>query len=297
MKWSSLILSLLISLPLHAKLSVATYNIRNFNYDTRSGVHTDTSTLADIIKTASAELMGVSEINDVIEFQRFIKTQFPDYDVILSQCGGANEQRLGYIFNKKKLNLLSFKEDLSFSDPGGAQGGCNSGSRPLGVAEFEEVETGTRFFALHVHFKSGSQPEAMQKRFKQYDLLANTVLQLSKSGHSNFVVTGDFNSTSYITRGEDFSHFQQMLAKTNLVNLSQNNKCSVYWWGGKDDGIEYPSLLDHVLISQSFLKNKKAETRPLSHCQKLACNPTRQQDMGRSYEAVSDHCPLVATPR
>lgn len=282
-----------LSLTANAKLSIATYNIRNFDYDQRSRVHTDKEALVTILTNLKADLIGISEINDTKEFTNFVATQLPDYQVKLSQCGGAHGQKLGYLYRTSKLKLLSYKEDMRTV----GMNGCDVGSRPIAIMEFEEVESKTKFHALHTHLKSGGQGAAMTRRFEQYEVISEIVKELKSAGQKNFVMTGDFNTTGYLDRNLDYKKFNQMLAGTGLIALTKNTSCSAYWWGGKEDGIEYPSLLDHILISDSFLKIKDAKALTLSHCQKLACRPARLQDLGRSYEAVSDHCPLVVTPR
>ena len=62
-----------------------------------------------------------------------------------------------------------------------------------------------------------------------------------------------------------------------------------------DDGKEYPSILDHMLVSPGLITDKKAtKASPLAHCQKVSCQATWDTSLGISFEEVSDHCPMVS---
>src|SRR5690606_13077898 len=113
--------------------TVGAYNIRNFDYDERYHIRTNKVELQSIISKLNVDVLAVEEINNTAEFEKFVTTNLPGYDTELTRCGGAHGQRLGFVFNKKTVELLSFNEDLSVSNPGG-HGTCDSGSRPLAVA-------------------------------------------------------------------------------------------------------------------------------------------------------------------
>jgi endonuclease/exonuclease/phosphatase family metal-dependent hydrolase len=285
---------LFLSLSAFGGMTVGTFNIRNFDYDERSQIHTNKPMLKDLIGSLKADLLGVNEINQITEFEKFMSQHFPQYDVQLSTCGGAHGQRLGFVFNKTKLKLLSFNEDLSVSIPGEA-GGCNTGSRPLAIAAFESIQTKTKFYAIQVHLKSGGQADSMATRAKQYKIIANVINQLRAGAIKEFVVMGDFNTTGYLLRDSDYNEFTAMNKNAKLNDLSEKVGCTAYWWGGSEDGIETPSLLDHVLVSPALAGT--SGTKVHSHCQKVSCNFASPTQLGQTYEQVSDHCPQTATLR
>lgn len=275
-------------------LTLGTYNIRNFDYDTRARISTDKSTLATLLKSMHADVISVQEIVNTAEFERFIAKSLPGFDAEISRCGGEHDQHLGFVFNKNVVSLLSFNEDLAIADPGKA-GGCNAGSRPMAIALFQVKATGQKFYGISLHLKSGGTPSSIQKRLKQYEVIKNTITQLkAKTGVKDFYFAGDLNSTEYTTRGVDYKALTAMVSALGMVDLAQNMGCSAYWWGGTEDGIESPSLLDHVVVTPGLLK-KAARAEVMGHCQKVSCKPATPANLGLSYGGVSDHCPIRAT--
>jgi endonuclease/exonuclease/phosphatase family metal-dependent hydrolase len=289
--WLSLLL--LASTLTAQALTIGTYNIRNFDYDQRYHIRTNKSELTTIINGLKADVLSVEEINNTAEFERFVANKLPGYDKELSRCGGSHGQRLGFLYNKNTIELLSFNEDLSITNPG-RPGECENGSRPMAIALFQIRATKQKFYGITVHLKSGSDTGSVHKRNKQYQIIRNTILELkSKTGIQDFYVAGDFNTTEYIARGSDYRELTRVVSQLGMIDLSSNLKCSAYWWGGTNDGIESPSLLDHVIVTPGLVKLNNSATVS-GHCQKVSCRESSPRDLGASYEAVSDHCPVTA---
>ena len=294
MKVVLLMATLLSSLSVQAAITIGAYNIRNFDYDERYRIRTNKSELSTILKNLKADVLSVEEVVNKVEFATFITSKLPGYKVAISECGGAHGQHLGFIYNSATIDLLSFNEDLSISEPGQA-GGCNSGSRPLAIGLFQIKATKQKFYGLTAHLKSGSQSDSILKREKQYQIIKKTVKELkSKTGVSDFYIAGDLNTTEYINRGVDYNMLTKVVSELGMVDLSQNLGCSAYWWGGTDDGKEEPSLLDHLIVTPGLRKNSN-EALLHAHCKKVSCRQATLQELGISYESVSDHCPMTAT--
>ena len=135
----------------------------------------------------------------------------------------------------------------------------------------------------------------MAKRAKQYEILRKIVANnVAKSGVKDFYIAGDLNTTEYLNRGADYRGLTKIVSALGAKDLAANLSCSAYWWGGSDDGIETPSLLDHVIVSPGLLKTSGA-AKAGAHCQKVSCREASLKDLGISYESVSDHCPITAT--
>ncbi|MFP5387239.1 MAG: endonuclease/exonuclease/phosphatase family protein [Bacteriovoracia bacterium] len=288
-------LVLLSSLSLQAAITIGTYNIRNFDYDQRYRIRTNKSVLESQLKGMNADVVSVQEINNTAEFERFVATKLPGYDTELSRCGGEHGQNLGFLYNKNKVDMLAFNEDLSISNPGG-QGTCNSGSRPMAIALFQIRATKQKFYGISVHLKSGSQASSIQKRSMQYQIIKNTIADLrSRTGVRDFYVAGDFNTTEYIHRGTDYVELNKVARDLGMVDFASNLKCTAYWWGGTDDGIETPSVLDHLLITRGLIKAASPRVNLGGHCQTVSCREAPVRNLGDSYAGVSDHCPITAT--
>jgi endonuclease/exonuclease/phosphatase family metal-dependent hydrolase len=287
------ILFLVSALPLHASITLGTYNIRNFDYDERYRISTNKIELSSIIKKLNVDVLGIQEINNTQEFEKFVASKLPDHGTELSRCGGAHGQKLGFVYNKSKVELLSFNEDLTVTNPGG-EGTCDSGSRPLAIALFQIKATKQRFYAITVHLKSGSNASSLAKRNAQFKIIQNLVNELkAKTGVKDFFMSGDFNTTGYLAQEADFENLNKIVKELNMVSLTSEIKCSAYWWGGVDDGIELPSLLDHVIVSPGLMKARHP-TMVSGHCQTVSCKEAPIRQLGTSYAEVSDHCPITA---
>jgi hypothetical protein len=293
MKSALIFLVLLASASLHAAITLGAYNIRNFDYDERYRIRTDKVELSIMLKSLNVDVLSVEEINNSAEFINFVATKLPGYGAVLSECGGAHGQHLGFIYNKKTVDLLSFNEDLSISDPGYA-GGCDTGSRPLGIGLFQIKSSKQKFYGMTAHLKSGSNPESQAKRTKQFEIIKKLMKELkSKTKIEDFFLAGDLNTTEYVSRGNDYKVLTKFVSDLGMVNLTQSLKCSAYWWGGTDDGIEEPSLLDHVIATPGLIKTT-VKPQLNAHCKKVSCQSASLAQLGVSYESVSDHCPITA---
>jgi endonuclease/exonuclease/phosphatase family metal-dependent hydrolase len=274
-------------------LTIGTYNIRNFDYDERSRIRTNKQELSLLLQSLKFDVLSVEEVNNTAEFERMIANKLPAHGVELTRCGGQHGQRLGFIYNQKTIELLSFNEDLTIGDPGKG-GSCDSGSRPLAIALFKIKATGQKFYAITAHLKAGADAGSLSKREKQFQVIKETVLELrNKTGIKDFSIAGDMNTTEYLSRGADYKNFNRMVSDLGMIDLAANSACSAYWWGGTDDGIETPSLLDHIVVTPGLMKRKvKAEAH--GHCKKVNCREVPATELGIIYESVSDHCPMTA---
>ena len=294
MKLPLTILALMSSLTVQAAITIGAYNIRNFDYDERYRIRTNKSELSTILKGLNADVLSVEEVVNKAEFSNFITTKMPGYKQSISECGGAHGQHLGFIYNSATIDLLSFNEDLSVSEPGQA-GGCNSGSRPLAIGLFQIKASKQKFYGITVHFKSGSEPESVLKRAKQFEILKGVIKDLkAKTGVVDYYFAGDMNTTEYVSRGQDYKLLTKVVSDLGMIDLAQNLGCSAYWWGGTDDGREEPSLLDHVIVTPGLRKTTN-QAQVHAHCKKVSCRQATLKELGIGYESVSDHCPITAT--
>jgi endonuclease/exonuclease/phosphatase family metal-dependent hydrolase len=286
-------LLLLSSLTAQASITIGAYNIRNFDYDERAHIKTNKVELASLLTNLKADVLSVEEINNTAEFEKFVAAKLPGYDTELTRCGGAHGQRLGFVWNKSKVDMLGFAEDLSISEPG-TSGSCDSGSRPMAIGLFQIKATKQKFYGITVHLKSGSESSSADKRSKQYQIIKKTIKNLiSKTGVKDFYVAGDFNTTEYLAKGGDYKELTAVVRDLGMTDLAANLKCSAYWWGGSNDGIETPSLLDHILVTPGLVKGSP-QVQAGGHCQKVSCRQVPVKELGESYAGVSDHCPVTA---
>lgn len=274
-------------------ISIGAYNIRNFDYDTRYKITTNKVELSTILKSLKVDVLSVEEINNTEEWDKFVQSKMPGYETEVSRCGGAHGQRLGFLYNTSQVEMLSLTEDLSIVEPGKV-GTCDSGSRPLAIALFKIKSTGQKFYGITAHLKSGNEASSILKRAKQFQILKNIINELKmKSGVQDFYFAGDLNTTEYLNRGPDYQNLEAIIKELGMVNLTSDLKCTAYYWGGSDDGIETPSKLDHVVVTPGLIKTSP-KTQSYGHCQKVSCREVPIKELGISYESVSDHCPITS---
>lgn len=292
MKNSLVLLFVLFTINAKA-LTIGAYNIRNFDYDDRARIKTNKQELSLLLNSLKFDVLSVEEVNNTAEFEKMIASKVPGYEVAISRCGGAHGQHLGFVYNTSTVELLSFNEDLSISEPG-RPGTCDSGARPLAIGLFKIKATGQRYYALTAHLKAGADAGSISKRQAQLEIIKKTVNELrEKTGVKDFSIAGDMNTTEYLNRGSDYKAFTKMVSDLGMTDLAATAACSAYYWGGTDDGIETPSLLDHVVVTPGLMK-KQAKAEPSGHCKKVNCREVPATELGILYESVSDHCPMTA---
>jgi endonuclease/exonuclease/phosphatase family metal-dependent hydrolase len=277
-------------------LTIGAYNIRNFDYDERYRIRTDKVELHAIIKNLNIDVLSVEEIGNTGEWDKFVQTKLPGYGTEISRCGGRGGQHLGFLYNKNTVELLSFNEDLSISDPG-LPGTCDGSSRPLAIGLFKIKATGQKFYGMTAHLKAGSNADAANKRLKQLEIIKANIQDLkTKTGVQDYFFAGDLNTTTYLQKGTDYSNLNKLAQSLGMSVLTSNIKCSAYYWGGTDDGIESPTLLDHIVATQGINGKRKAITsvQAHAHCQRVSCREVSEKELGISYKTVSDHCPVTA---
>ena len=290
---SLLVFTFQSALASRTETKLATYNIRNYKKSSHNKFNTDKSELVRVIKSTNADLIAVQEIVDDYDFKDFVRKYLPSFRVVLSKCGGFGNQKLGFIYNSKVYKLLDFREDHSLSEK---ESSCNKGLRPAAVGVFSKKGSRLKIAAIAVHLKAGGGQNNADTRYKQLKKLSKILSSLRNDNFKNIVVMGDFNSTDYLTGNHNYERFVEFTLKNNLVDFAEDLDCTAYWWGGIDDGLNYGSVLDHVLISESLYDNfntSKSEVK--AHCQKSRCRANDDDSLGRSFTEVSDHCPVVAT--
>lgn len=291
-----IILALLpiLLLPTNAlsRIKITTYNIRNFDYDSRADIMTNKSELLKIIKSIDSDLIGIQEIVNKDAFIRFVVQYLPDYKVALTNCGGGGRQKLGFLYKSTTLKLLSFREDDTISD----RKGCNSGLRPAAIGSFKNLQTGDYFSSIVVHLKAGGRQQNADLRYRQYGILTQIINNIKLYENNKIVIMGDFNTTDYILRNQNYARFIDFVDHNELLDFSSELECTSYWWGGRDDGLEYSSLLDHVLVTEDFFDSYSTYSVQLkSHCMKVSCRDAAADLLGVTYQEVSDHCPVVTS--
>jgi len=131
----------------------------------------------------------------------------------------------------------------------------------------------------------------MRQRWGQYELLGKLASQYKSE---NLIMMGDFNTTGYNLKDEDYDHFEKFLTASSFHSTSENLGCTSYWKGILDTGRHQSSILDHITVG-SDMRGEITNVLLGSHCAKLSCKDATPEELGISYKEVSDHCPVQVT--
>ncbi len=284
MKFTLLIL-LLISSPSWAKWSVTTYNIRNFDQDPGAG-KTDYKELQRIITSVKSDVMAFEEVVNADAFATLMKNSLPTYRYNLSTCGGRGKQKIAIAYNPSVFEFISQKEDFTFSGSG-FESACGS-LRPVFLVTLRMKKTRENYVFGGIHLKAGGDARSMQTRWGQYRKLENLVQEI---GNARLILLGDFNTTGYNIRNDDYTRFNGFLDNSGMWTATEEIACTNYWTGGDQDPNMAPSILDHIVMSNA-LAAQVVSSKVGAHCQKTSCEIVPESALGLSYKKVSDHCPV-----
>jgi endonuclease/exonuclease/phosphatase family metal-dependent hydrolase len=283
---------LLLSFSAQAKFKISTFNIRN--YDKKSE-HTDKKALSSILNDLNSDLIATEEIYNNDSFVKFIDQEMPDYNLVLSRCGGGGSQNIGFVYKKSSLVLEKLIEDAAIADLSGVTSyGCSS-LRPALLGFFKEVVSQKKFVAIALHLKAGSGKRNFAKRNRQYKYILKMIRELRLAGHKNIIVLGDLNTTGWGKGNEDERNFLNLLSKSGTKTTSSELSCTSYWSGrNQNDDLEEPSILDHIVHSPDFMGLSMESTYVGAHCKAAKCKQVYDSVLGSTYSNVSDHCPVTA---
>lgn len=281
-----LLLSLLIGSHAWAGWSVSSYNIRNFDHDPEAG-QTNLTELGTTIKTFQSDVMTFVEVVNLDAFKKVILKNLPGYIVTNSTCGGFGKQKLAIVYNPKVFKFISSAEDLTFS---GADSTCGS-LRPVFLVTLEHKANKQTYVFAAIHLKAGGEEAAMQQRWTQYELLAKLAKQYKSQ---NLIMMGDFNTTGFNIKNEDYTKFEKLLSGSSLATMSENLSCTAYWEGTLGTGKHQSSVLDHIILKNDLVDSVQ-DVFIGAHCAALDCKDATPEELGISYQTVSDHCPIQVT--
>lgn len=263
--------------------TITSFNIRNFKVE--GPYTTNPESLKSVLDRNLSDLNAFQEIVDTTTFKKLINSNYPKHRVLFSKCGGYGQQKLAFVYNSTKFNILEIIEELDIT----GNDSCNSGVRPLLRIKVVNKSTSEKFWALLVHLKAGSNYRDISFRKDQLSFISSITNALD-----NFVIIGDFNTTQFFkTNGK---YFHDFLSTNDFTYSSSQVNCSSYWWGAISDNYFYPSLLDHILISPKLSSNyNMINFTNGEHCNLNRCAISSQSELGDSFNNVSDHCPIKAT--
>jgi hypothetical protein len=281
-------------------LRIASWNLRNFPLDERPqdrdlgySRRTNICDFEIAFGGLGADLHGLQEVADIRRFQPILHRACGErsMQVRYSSRGGRFGQHLAIVWDDSVLELLGTPIEV-------VELVVKPGARPAFGGYFRgRRDGGADFTFLTVHLESG--PDNFSDRRRQNRALASWIeKRVSETGDPDVIVVGDFNTMGSPRGGVEgeLQSLDAILERVGLNRLDNELGCTSYWEGGGErDGVQVPSLLDHVFVG-GF--GPGALTRPLEawlHCSRWRCEEfiSRPREEDGTFWDVSDHCPLT----
>lgn len=255
--------------------TVVSWNLRNF-----TAADHDVEAMAATLAAVDAPIIAVEEVLDGDDLAAMLPTR----RVLLSQHGGARDQRLGVAIDER-VELLEGPVEHRELELGG---------RVRPAVEFLLREGGVRLRLLVVHLKA--TPRGLPQRRLQWAALAQLIARAQAvGGHDALVVIGDFNVTGDddLAADDERAALAQVLARVGLRAVVPDAGCSAYWDGRRRDAWLEPSLLDLAFVGGAVAAAPRLD--PLGACARHDCAPLRSTDAypDRDLAGTSDHCPML----
>ncbi len=252
-------------------LTLGTFNIQWLGdgiEDHKNRTEQDIMEIADIISSASIDIMALQEIENKDAIERILK-YLPDYTAYVSNL--SYKQNVGVIYKKYiDLNITDEYKPLML----------NGISRPGLV--FNAKIGSYEFDGMVVHLKSTSRydstaqmkDESREMRKKQAELISHWADSLmGQCGKMELVILGDFND---FPKRKNNATLTSIIHNPNLIFLTgEERSCYNPLWFG----------IDHIVVSSTTKKRFKKGSIFVYNFHSTLTE--------KEAENVSDHCPIT----
>ena len=232
-------------------LILGTWNIRNFD-DNRFGfgprLEESFYYLAEII--ARFDVIAVQEIcEDLSCLDKLIGILGGGYDYILTDIThrdlGGNDERLGFIYDKSKVNFRGIAGEIVLPPSmmvAGPKGTLSQFARTPFGCSFESGWFKFMFTTVHIYFGEDSvNSEGYARRVAEIEKVAKYLSAQADIRDDNYILVGDFNITG--PGSQDFNALAQ-----NGFQVIQNRLGSNYQQTKFYDQISFKSRRDELSI-------------------------------------------------
>ncbi len=261
-------------------LRVVVWNVENFG-DDRDRVENVVATLRDLDPAVAA----LVEVRDPAALRRAL----PDRRVIVSKRGGRGRQRLAFVVDERRAEILGEPVEHAALAMGGRV-------RPGFAVRVRGRPRGPDFHLALVHLKAMPQGAGLRRR--QWRVLRRWVEALDDD--RDLLLVGDFNPVGdgRASGSEDeLSDLARTMAAAGLSLHTPPGACSAYWEGPRRDAWKEPSLLDLVFVRDlaEAVPSDDPLVRVAGACARTGCGRLRSTRARPDpfFAQTSDHCPLV----
>jgi endonuclease/exonuclease/phosphatase family metal-dependent hydrolase len=288
-----------------ARPRVGSWNLRWFPRGTAHGRdperRTDVRWMACAIASLEVDVLAVQEVVQDPEGRAALLDLAERLDALtlgqwraeLDECAGSGRQHVGFLYDARRVELRD-AGTIEELNPG--RSACDRSLRP-GFGARAHFADGSDAQLVAVHFDSGTTQRDFDNRQRSLERLDGVLTGLRRSD-PDAIVLGDFNTMGCKdcvparSAADELAAFDRRLAALQLKRLGAGGatSCSEYYRG-------HAGLLDHVLVSTASPRWSRGALETFGPCAALAC---ARQPRARSLPALttlSDHCPIVASPR
>jgi endonuclease/exonuclease/phosphatase family metal-dependent hydrolase len=280
-------------------LRIVTWNVRNFPLDERPQTddlpysrRTNICDFEEVVRGLDGDLLGLQEVNDRRRFPPILRRASRDraMEVRISAGGGRFGQHLAIAWDSKVLELIG--EPIEIPELA-----LDPALRPGFAGYFRSRRVGGLDFTF-VTVHHAAAVEGFASRRRQNRVLADWIAAwVDEVGDPDVIVAGDFNTAGSPRGGltGDLQSLDALLGPAGFERLLNSTGCSQYWEGGERDGVQVPSLLDHVLLRGFGPETVIDPVRAWLHCARFECREltSRPGAEDGTFWDVSDHCPLT----
>ena len=286
--------------PAAGNLRIAGWNLRNFPLDERPQTddlsfsrRTNICDLETVLGGLGAHILALQEVCDARRFPPILRRAGGGRPmrVVFSAGGGKFGQHLAIAWDDTALELVGEPGEI-------AAVALDQGMRPALAAYFRSRRPGgADFTVVVVHLQATKQ--GFSDRRRQNRALESWVnAWVDRVGDPDVILLGDFNTTGSPRGGleGELASVDAILGRAGLRRLVNAAGCSQYWEGnGPRDGIQQPSLLDHVYLGGFTADDVAEPVRAWLHCARFECEEmvSRPGEEDGTFWDVSDHCPLT----
>lgn len=274
-------------------IRAGTWNVRWFPSDS-----TNIKWLACAIAYMNVDILAVQEFKHDDEAKTAIKKLAlllnaktgGKWKIDLHECGQAQSQHVGFIWNSSRLNVSGFKDMWEFNSRADASSSpCKGNLRPGRYCYVKSKQGGVDFHMISVHSKSSPKPSSQQERFEVLNRLGEAAAPLMEKDE-DMIVLGDFNTMgdgSPDSAEKEIQSLKTICQQQNpaFLHFNVSPACSEYYKG-------HGGWLDHVLVTQTMQEIPFYNAYVQGYCKVVLCGHITG-DMPQAYVQLSDHCPVV----
>ncbi len=242
-------------------LTIVNWNIEWFGSNDEGPTNNDLqqSNALKVLRYLNADIYGLCEIVDTSRLEKMADSLGSDYGFVVSHYASsatsttsqyyADAQKLAFVYKKSVFTNVSVRPYMEKSPTAGYYFATGRYPYCFNANVTKNGITKNITFLL-IHAKSGSDETSYYRRFNGSTELKDS---LDHQGYNqkDMMILGDLNDElqGTITTTQNVSPYQNFMQDNNYAGITQ-----FLQQGNAQSTIDYPSIIDHQIISAAFDK-------------------------------------------